>query len=61
MYFLKPPNKQIWINLKHQLLCKKQEKINIAKRLLDIHMNKEDIIKATGLTPGEIKKLLENK
>lgn len=40
---------------------KEQEKIDIAKRLLDMHMNKEDIIKATGLTPEEIKKLLENK
>ena len=38
-----------------------QEKIDIAKRLLNMHINKEDIIKATGLTPEEIKKLLENK
>ena len=35
-----------------------KEKIDIAKRLLNMHMNKEDIIKATGLTPEEIKKLL---
>ena len=38
-----------------------KEKIDIAKRLLNMYMNKEDIIKATGLTPEEIKKLLENK
>ena len=38
-----------------------KEKIDIAKRLLNMHINKEDIIKATGLTPEEIKKLLENK
>ena len=38
-----------------------KEKIDIAKRLLKMHMNKEDIIKATGLNPEEIKKLLENK
>ena len=38
-----------------------KEKIDIAKRLFKMHMNKEDIIKATGLTPEEIKKLLENK
>ena len=42
-------------------LGQEQEKICIAKRLLKMHMNKEDIIKATGLNPEEIKKLLENK
>ena len=42
-------------------LGEEKGKIDIAKRLLNMHMNKEDIIKATGLTPEEIKKLLENK
>ena len=42
-------------------LGQEQEKICIAKRLLNMHMNKEDIIKATGLTLEDIKKLLENK
>ena len=37
---------------------KEQEKIDIAKRLLDMHMNKEDIIKATGLTTEEINKII---
>ena len=35
-----------------------KEKIDIAKRLLNIYMNKEDIIKATGLTPEEINKII---
>ena len=42
-------------------LGEEKGKIDIAKRLLNMHINKEDIIKATGLTPEEIKKLLENK
>ena len=42
-------------------LGEEKGKIDIAKRLFKMHMNKEDIIKATGLTPEEIKKLLENK
>ena len=42
-------------------LGEEKGKIDIAKRLLNMHMNKEDIIKATGLNPEEIKKLLENK
>ena len=35
-----------------------KEKIDIAKRLLNMYMNKEDIIKATGLTPEEINKII---
>ena len=42
-------------------LGEEKGKIDIAKRLLNMHINKEDIIKVTGLTPEEIKKLLENK
>ena len=37
---------------------KEQEKIDIAKRLFKMHMNKEDIIKVTGLTPEEINKII---
>ena len=39
-------------------LGQEQEKICIAKRLLNMHMNKEDIIKATGLTLEEINKII---
>ena len=39
-------------------LCEEKGKIDIAKRLLNMHMNKEDIIKATGLTPEEINKII---
>ncbi len=42
-------------------LCEEKlekEKIDIAKRLLNMHMNKEDIIKATGLTTEEINKII---
>ena len=35
-----------------------KEKIDIAKRLFKMHMNKEDIIKATGLTTEEINKII---
>ena len=39
-------------------LGEEKGKIDIAKRLLNMHMNKEDIIKATGLTPEEINKII---
>ena len=39
-------------------LGEEKEKIDIAKRLLNMHINKEDIIKATGLTPEEINKII---
>ena len=35
-----------------------KEKIDIAKRLLNMHVNKEDIIKATGLTLEDINKII---
>ena len=37
---------------------KEQEKIDIAKRLFKMHMTKEDIIKATGLTLEDINKII---
>ena len=37
---------------------KEKEKIDIAKRLFKMHMNKEDIIKATGLTLEDINKII---
>ena len=39
-------------------LGEEKGKIDIAKRLLKMHMNKEDIIKATGLTLEEINKII---
>lgn len=39
-------------------LGEEKGKIAIAKRLLDMNMNKEDIIKATGLTLEEINKII---
>ena len=39
-------------------LGEEKEKIDIAKRLFNMHINKEDIIKATGLTPEEINKII---
>ncbi len=39
-------------------LGEEKGKIDIAKRLLNMHMNKEDIIKATGLTLEDINKII---
>ncbi len=38
---------------------KSEEKINIAKKLLNLNISKEDIMKSTGLSLEEINHLLE--
>ena len=40
---------------------KAEEKIEIAKELLKMKLNDEDIVKATGLTSNEIMQLKEDK
>ena len=53
-----PKEKQ---NGKLERISRTEEKIEIAKNLINIGINIDDIIKATGLSKEEIEKLTEDK